>query len=154
MGKLPRKVGDCRAMKCWLIALACLISAACGGGAASPLASGSPPGAVVASPTPSPVQPIVLSGTNAKVTDPMEIPPGNYRVSWQATDTAKWSDGSTMTENFAVYLQGQEKNLLINEVLPNPSSGEALFTSGGGSFILDVEVSSATWKITFTWLSA
>jgi hypothetical protein len=105
------------------------------------------------SPTPSPVQPILLSGTNSKVTDPMEIPPGNYRVSWKATDTQQIG-GTTVSELFEVYVQGQQKNLVVNEVLPNPSSGEALFSSGGGSFIIDVEVSSATWRITFTWLSA
>ena len=82
----------------------------------------------------------------------MEIPPGNYRVSWQATDT-KTIGGTTVSELFEVYVQGQEKTNIINEVLPNPSSGEALFSSAGGSFIIDVEVSSATWQITFTWLS-
>jgi hypothetical protein len=107
---------------------------------------------IAASPTPSPVQPIALSGTNSKVTDPMDIPPGNYRVSWQATDTQSIG-GSTLSELFEVYVQGQQKTNIINEVLPTTPSGEALFSSAGGSFIVDVEVSSATWKITFTWLS-
>jgi hypothetical protein len=78
----------------------------------------------------------------------MDIPPGSYRVSWQATDTGPYSD------NFVVYVQGQSKNLLVNVVIPATPKGEALFTSGGGSFIVDVETSSATWTITFTWLSA
>ena len=138
----------------WLIALAVLVAVACGGGGgAAPLASGSPPSPIAASPTPSPVQPIVLSGTNSKVTDPVEIPLGNYRVSWQATDTARWSDGTVRSENFIVHVQGESTTYLINEILPNPSSGEALFASAGGSFILDVQVSEATWQITFTWLS-
>lgn len=82
----------------------------------------------------------------------MEIPPGNYRVTWQATDT-ETIGGQTVSENFVVYIQGQEKNLLVNEVLPNPSSGEALFSSAGGSFIIEVQMSSGTWQLTFMWLS-
>jgi hypothetical protein len=130
------------------------LAAACGGMAATPLASGAAPSPVAASPSPvrSPVQPIILSGSNSRVTDPMEIPPGNYRVSWQATDTQQIG-GTTVSELFEVYVQGQQKTNIVNEVLPTPSSGEALFSSAGGSFIVDVEVSSATWKITFTWLS-
>ena len=124
--------------------------AACGGSGAAPLASGAPPSLAAAaspSPIPSPVQPIVLSGTNSKVTDPMEIPPGNYRVSWQAIDTGAYS------ENFFVYIQGQSRNLLVNEVIPTVDHGESLFSSLGGQFIIEVKASSATWKITFTWLS-
>ncbi len=128
-----------------------LVGCSANGGAA-PLASGAPPSLApspVASPIPSPVQPIVLSGTNSKVTDPIDIPPGNYRVTWQATDT----EPNGFSALFEVYLQGQSKTNIINVVLPTTSSGQALFTSGGGSFILDVEVSTATWQITFTWLS-
>src|SRR5438445_1375173 len=110
---------------------------ACGSGGAAPLTSGSPPAAVAASPlpTPSPVQPIVIAGTNSKVTDPFEIPSGNYRVSWQATGRS----------NFIVHLQGQETTGLVNEILPNPDHGEVLFTSAGGRFILEVKASEATW---------
>src|SRR5438105_3644784 len=78
----------------------------CGGsGGAAPLASGAPPSPVAISPIPSPVEPISLSGQNSKVTDPMEIPKGNYRVSWQASGA----------HNFVVYIQGQDKRLLVNE---------------------------------------
>ena len=140
-------------MRCLILALGLVVAAGCGGGAENPLASGSPPVVATPSPTPSPVQPILLSGTNSKVSDPIDIPPGSYRISWQATDTGRWSDGSVMSENFFVYIQGQNKTLVVNEVLPNPSSGEALFSSAGGSFIIDVEVSKATWNLTFTWLS-
>jgi pimeloyl-ACP methyl ester carboxylesterase len=72
-----------------IVVLATLM-VACGSGGAAPLASGAPPSPVPASPAASPVQAIVLSGTNSKVTDPIEIPPGNYRVSWQATDTGAY----------------------------------------------------------------
>jgi hypothetical protein len=122
----------------------------CGSGGAAPLASGAPPSLAAAaspSPIPSPVQPIVLSGSNSKVTDPMEIPPGNYRVSWQATYTGSYS------ENFVVYIQGQSKNLLINEIIPTTPHGEVLFSSSGGQFIIEVKASSANWNFTFTWLS-
>jgi hypothetical protein len=37
------------------------------------------------------------------VTDPTEIPPGNYRVSWLATTSSPYG------ENFVVYIQGQSK---------------------------------------------
>jgi len=73
----------------------------------------------------------------------MAIPPGNYRVSWQASGDS----------NFVVYIQGQSKDLLVNEILPNPSSGQVLFSSAGGQFIISVEASNATWRLTFTWLS-
>jgi hypothetical protein len=85
----------------------------------------------------------VLSGTNSKVTDPMTIPPGNYRVSWQATGA----------HNFIVSIQGQQNTNLVNEILPSPDHGEVLFSSTGGQFIVAVEASQATWQITFTWLS-
>ena len=110
---------------------------------ASPLASGAPPSPVAQSPTPSPVQPITLSGQNSRVTDPIEIPPGTYRVSWQASGA----------HNFVVYIQGQDKDLLVNEILPSPNHGEVLFSSAGGQFIIEVKASQATWKIAFTWLS-
>ena len=73
----------------------------------------------------------------------MEIPPGNYRVSWTASGDS----------NFVVYVQGQSKDLLVNEILPSPNKGEVLFSSAGGQFIVSVEASNATWTITFTWLS-
>src|SRR5579864_4335438 len=115
---------------------------------AAPLASGAPPSLVPAPPEPSPVQPIVLSGTNSKVTDPIDIPPGNYRVSWQGTDTGRWGDGSMMSENFMVYVQGQSKTLMVNAILPDRPSGQSLFSSAGGGFIIDVEADQATWNIT------
>src|SRR5713101_6810794 len=99
-----------------IVAAAIGLAACSGTGGAAPLASGAPPSPVAASPAPSPVQPIVLSGTNSKVTDPMTIPPGNYRVSWQASGDS----------NFAIWIQGQQKSLLVNEILPNPNSGEVL----------------------------
>jgi hypothetical protein len=77
----------------------------------------------------------------------MEIPSGNYRVSWQATETGAYSD------LFEVSIQGQSKTLLINEVLPTTNHGEVLFSSAGGQFIIEVQTSNATWNMTFTWLS-
>jgi hypothetical protein len=89
----------------------------------------------------------VLTGKGSKVTDPLQIPPGKYRVTWQATT----SDSS---ELFNVWIQGQGRDLLVNEVLPKVNHGEALFNSGGGSFIIEVKGNQSTWQMTFTWLSA
>jgi hypothetical protein len=93
------------------------------------------------------VKPIALSGTNSKVTNPIEIAPGNWRVSWQATDTGGFS------ELFEVYIVGQSRDNIVNEVLPATNHGEALFTSSGGQFIVEVQASTTKWKMTFTWLS-
>ena len=102
-----------------------------------------------------PVPPLVLSGQNSEVTDPVTIPAGTYRINWRAT-------GDT---NFVVWLQGQDKSLLVNKILPNPDlahsaivvpvpdRGETLFNSLGGQFIIQVEASDSSWQVTFTWLS-
>jgi hypothetical protein len=42
---------------------------------------------------------------------------------------------------------------LISLNVSGAISGEALFSSAGGSFIIDVETSETSWQITFTWLS-
>ena len=137
------------------VAVAILAASGCVSGSAQPLSSAPPPSPVAqASAVPSPVPPFTYSGSNSKVSDPTDIPPGQYRVSWQATDHDQIG-GQTVSELFDVYLQGQDKNLVINAVLPQTSSGQALFNSGGGSFIIDVEVSGAAdWQLTFTWLAS
>jgi hypothetical protein len=128
----------------WALVIVVTVAIACGTTEGPVrLAKGSPPSSVAESPTPPPVQPIALSGKNSKVTNPINVPPGNYRISWQASGSS----------NFVVYIQGQDKDLLVNEILPSPNHGEVLFTSAGGQFIIEVKASQATWKITFTWLS-
>ena len=61
--------------------------------------------------------------------------------------------GTTVSEVFEVYIEGRERTNIVNEVLPGTPSGEALFSSAGGQFIIEVQASETTWKITFTWLS-
>jgi hypothetical protein len=119
--------------------------------------SGTPPAgaAPIPSPTPSPPPPIELSGTNSKATDPIDIASGTYRVTWEATDTKP--HGSS--ELFDVYIRGQqnvggqEQTNLVHAVLPTTSKGETSLTSEGGPFVVSVVTQTATWRITFTWLS-
>ena len=136
--------------------MAAFTLAACsGGGSASPQASVASARTNAGPRAQPPGQPIVLSGQNSKVTDPVTIPAGTYRISWQAT-------GDT---NFAVWLQGQDRSLLVNKILPNPDlahsaivipspdRGETLFNSLGGQFIIQVEANDSSWQLTFTRLS-
>jgi hypothetical protein len=41
---------------------------------------------------------------------------------------------------------------LINEIPPQPASGEVLFQSGGGLYLLEVNAATLTWTLTFTKL--
>jgi len=68
------------------------------------------------------------------------LPRGAYRVSWQAQGRS----------NFIVRLEGSDTTHLVNEILPNPSSGDAFARLGGGHYALDVQAAQATWSITFT----
>jgi hypothetical protein len=116
---------------------------------------GTPPAgaAPIPSPTPSPPPPIELSGTNSQVTDPIDVASGTYRLTWEATDTKP--HGSSALFDVYIrgqqYVEGQEQTNLVNAVLPTTSSGETLFTSGGGPFVVSVVTQTATWRITFTW---
>jgi hypothetical protein len=84
--------------------------------------------------------PQTFSGTGSKVTGHFNLQKKAYKVSWSAQGGPS---------NFAVYIRGTGKNLLVNEIPPNPSSGETVFDSGGGDFFLEVEGSTLTWTITF-----
>jgi hypothetical protein len=92
-------------------------------------------------PTPAPT-PLTLSGTGSKVTDHFNLDAGNYKVDW----TAQGHD------NFIVHIHGEGSGEqgLVNEIPPDPASGEILFQSGGGSFFLDIQASTLRWTITFT----
>jgi hypothetical protein len=93
-------------------------------------------------PTPAP-SPITLSGQGSKVTDPVQLASGPYRVSW----TAQGHD------NFIVHArQGSAVEPLINEIPPSPSSGEVVFDSPGGAVFFEVEASTLTWSIKLTKL--
>ena len=114
---------------------------------AAPLPVASAP---VATPTPTPVakpSPLALSGQGSKVVE-FDLPKGSYRLSW----TAKLSgqDKYTSQDNFIVHLEGAESSGLINELPPNPSSGESFVRLGGGHYALDVKASVLSWSITFT----
>jgi hypothetical protein len=100
---------------------------------------------VVSSPSPTPPSPkvISLSGRGSKVLSPIHLEASNYRVSWKATGG---------TDNFQVTLHGAPgaDTLLVNEIPPNPSSGEAFLNAGGGDYVLEVKASTLVWTITFT----
>ena len=63
-----------------------------------------------------------------------------------------WSANGQNPDNFIVYihgLSGSSENL-VNEIPPDPASGEAFFQSSGGDFYLSVAASTLTWAITLT----
>jgi hypothetical protein len=62
------------------------------------------------------------------------------RVTW----TARGSD------NFIVTLHGQHDTLLVNEIPPNPASGETFLNAGGGDYDLEIQAATLTWTVTFT----
>jgi hypothetical protein len=87
--------------------------------------------------------PRTLSGTGSKVTAHFTLLAGGYKVAWVARGTM---------DNFIVHihdLKGAEDHL-VNEIPPNPSSGEVFFDSPGGEFYLDVQGATLTWTITLT----
>ena len=94
----------------------------------------------IPTPTPAPT-PLALSGSGSKVTDPFHLASGNYRVSWTAQGHS----------NFIVHIHaGDQDQGLVNEIPPEPSSGEAFFRAGGGQYFLEIDASTLTWTITFT----
>jgi hypothetical protein len=91
-------------------------------------------------PAPQP-SPISLSGQGSKVTNPMYIPMGNYKLAWTANGH----------DNFIVHVvwsTGQDG--LVNEIPPDPASGETLFFSGGAEHLFVVDAATLTWTITLT----
>jgi hypothetical protein len=91
-----------------------------------------------ASPAPAPT-PLALSGTGSKVVG-FDLPQGSYKLAW----TAQGHD------NFIVRLEGAESSGLVNEIPPDPSSGETFVRLGGGHYNLNVKASTLTWSVTFT----
>ena len=92
-----------------------------------------------------PPEPYTLSGTGTMVTEPIHAPAGVYVVDWSATGRG----------NFIVHATQQGlTRYLVNEIPPNPPSGQTRFVSNGGSYIFTVEASSLRWSLTFTWLSS
>lgn len=103
----------------------------------------SPTTGLSVSPRPSPVarQTVTESGQGSKIITPFHLGQGNYKVTW----TAQGHD------NFIVHIAlGDQTQHLVNEIPPNPSSGETLFYSPQESdYILQVEASTLSWTITF-----
>ena len=92
--------------------------------------------------TPTPRQVVSLNGQGSKVL-PINLE-GSYRVDWAAQGGL---------DNFEVIIHGAAgaSQLLVNEIPPNPSSGQTLFeSSGGGAYNLEVKASTLSWTITFT----
>jgi len=96
----------------------------------------------VASPSPSPRQPVSLSGRGSKVITPLHLGEGNYKVSWSAQGH----------DNFIVHIVlGDQQQGLVNEIPPSPSSGETLFMSPQeADYTLQIQAPTLTWTITFT----
>lgn len=85
-----------------------------------------------------------LSGAGSKVTEHFSLQAAGYKVAWSAN--------GQNPDNFIVYihgLSGSSENL-VNEIPPDPASGEAFFQSSGGDFYLSVAASTLTWAITLT----
>lgn len=88
-------------------------------------------------------KPRTISGTGSKVTSSFTLLEAPYRVSWSAQGER---------ENFIVHIRnaaGGDEGL-VNEIHPEPSSGEEFFDSPGGEFFLEVDASELSWTATFT----
>ena len=85
---------------------------------------------------------IKLSGQNSTISDPIYLVSGNYKISWTSQGTG----------NFVVKLHWGDsgERLLVNEIPPNPASGETAFDSGGGYHLLEIEAPNQQWTITLT----
>jgi hypothetical protein len=96
--------------------------------------------------TPKPVPtPLTLTGQGSKVTPPFRLDGANYRVKWSATGSGY----------FGVHIHaGADVQGLVNEIPPNPSSGEAFFRANGGDYFLEIDASKLGWTITFESVGA
>lgn len=136
------------------ILFAVLITGMCLGGAAassgqtassrpSPASSAGATAAATPKPTPTPTPaptPLALSGQGSKVL-PLDLARGQYRLSW----TAKGND------NFILHLEGGGATMpLVNQIPPDPSSGETFLRVDGGHYVLTVAAATLTWTITLT----
>lgn len=106
-------------------------------GTAAPSSSAVPTPRPTRSPTPAPT-PIALSGQGSKVLT-VALAAGRYKVSWSAQGN----------DNFIVKAHGAGDLVLVNEIPPNPSSGETLLTvQDTGSYTLEVQAATLTWSMT------
>jgi hypothetical protein len=106
---------------------------------ASTVPSAVPSAVQSAIPAPVPT-PIELSGQGSEVPT-VHLIPGRYKVSW----TAQGHD------NFIVILHEAQDVHLVNQVPPDPASGEAFLpVSNSGDYPLEVQAATLTWTLTFT----
>jgi hypothetical protein len=83
-------------------------------------------------------QPIDLAGTGSSVRE-IDFPAGNYRLRWSAVGHG----------NFMVDLEGTESSNLVNEIAPDPASGEAFARIGGGHYALNIQAATLSWTLSF-----
>ena len=96
---------------------------------------------VAATQTPAPT-PQTLSGSGSKVLT-VNLAAGRYKVAW----TAQGHD------NFMLDVLGTRDVSLVNEIPPNPASGETVLTvQDSGSYTVQVQAATLTWTITLTRL--
>src|SRR5260370_3764085 len=87
---------------------------------------------------------ISLQGQGSRVTDPIYVPAGNYKLAW----TAQGHD------NFIVHVVWSSgSNGLGNEIPPDPASGENVFFSGGREHLFVVHPPTLTWTLSLTPIS-
>lgn len=88
--------------------------------------------------------PRTLTGSGSKVTAGFTLLEAGYRVSWVARGSG--------TDNFILHIRSADgrKEALVNEIYPEPASGEEFFDSPGGEFFLVVDASELSWTVTLT----
>jgi hypothetical protein len=121
-----------------------LVVIGCGSGAVGvPQSSASSAAAASPSPSPSPFHEIVLTGQGNQVTDQVELPQGQYKLTWSMRAV------STCCPNIIISLVGQETtNLEATQDL----TGSTLLTSGGGFFRFQVASDGTAWTLTIDQL--
>jgi hypothetical protein len=100
-------------------------------------------------------QPVTLSGRGSKVAE-VELPQGNYRLSWNAQHDEKHEDYGEYV--FQVILEENELsdlaksflNRFVDEIFDHDDSGEAFARLPGGMHIFSVKASHLDWTISFT----
>jgi hypothetical protein len=99
--------------------------------------------------------PKTFSGTGSKVTDHFQLKQGSYKLVWKASGgsdnfkvTAHWIEATRPEE---LYRLPSDHQGLVNEIPPNPSSGETILDAHiTGDYYLEVAASTLSWTITLT----
>ena len=123
-----------------------LLVIGCGSGAVGvPQSSAATSAAPAASPSPSPspFHEVVLTGQGNQVTDQVDLPQGQYKLTWSMRAV------STCCPNIIVSLVGQETT---NLVATQDLTGSTLLNSGGGFFRFQVASDGTAWTLTIDQL--